>query len=32
VHVKGGLDGEAIAALFPASTPRPIAAMPTLAW
>jgi HAD superfamily hydrolase (TIGR01459 family) len=32
VHVKGGLDGEAIAALFPAGAPRPIAAMPTLAW
>jgi HAD superfamily hydrolase (TIGR01459 family) len=32
VHVKGGLDSEAIVALFPAGTPRPIAAMPTLAW
>jgi HAD superfamily hydrolase (TIGR01459 family) len=32
VHVKGGLDAGAIAALFPADAPRPIAAMPTLAW
>ena len=32
VHVKGGLDAGAIAALFPAGAPRPIAAMPTLAW
>jgi HAD superfamily hydrolase (TIGR01459 family) len=32
VHVKGGLDVGAIAALFPAGAPRPIAAMPTLAW
>jgi HAD superfamily hydrolase (TIGR01459 family) len=32
VHVKGGLDARAIAALFPAGAPRPIAAMPTLAW
>lgn len=32
VHVKGGLDAEAIDALFPAGSPRPIAAMAKLAW
>jgi HAD superfamily hydrolase (TIGR01459 family) len=32
VHVKGGLDAGAIAALFPAGAPRPDAAMPALAW
>lgn len=32
VHVKGGLDAKAIEALFPPGAPRPIAAMPKLAW
>jgi HAD superfamily hydrolase (TIGR01459 family) len=32
VHVKGGLDAAAIEALFPPGAPRPIAAMPKLAW
>ncbi len=32
VHVKGGLDSNAVEALFPAGAPRPIAAMPKLAW
>lgn len=32
VHVKGGLTAEAIAELFPPGTPRPVAAMPQLAW
>lgn len=32
VHVKGGLDAEAVEALFPAGSPRPVAAMPKLAW
>jgi HAD superfamily hydrolase (TIGR01459 family) len=32
VHIKGGLDTKAIETLFPPGTPRPIAAMPKLAW
>jgi HAD superfamily hydrolase (TIGR01459 family) len=32
VHVKGGLDAKAIEGLFPAGSPRPVAAMSTLAW
>lgn len=32
VHVKGGLDAAAIEALFPAGSPRPVAAMTKLAW
>jgi len=32
VHVKGSLDTAAVEALFPAGSPRPIAAMPRLAW
>jgi len=32
VHVQGGLDAAAIEALFPAGAPRPLAAMPKLAW
>jgi len=32
VHVQGDLDRKAIEALFPPGSPRPIAAMPKLAW
>jgi HAD superfamily hydrolase (TIGR01459 family) len=32
VHVTGGLDATALAALFPAGGPRPVAAMTSLAW
>lgn len=32
VHVKGALDAKAIEALFAPGAPRPIAAMPKLAW
>jgi len=32
VHVTGGLDDIALAALFPAGGPRPVAAMTSLAW
>lgn len=32
VHLKGALDSEAVAALFPPGGPRPIAVMPKLAW
>jgi ribonucleotide monophosphatase NagD (HAD superfamily) len=32
VHVTGGLDDIALAALFPAGGPRPAAAMTSLAW
>jgi HAD superfamily hydrolase (TIGR01459 family) len=32
VHVQGGLDANAIEALFPPGAPRPIAAMAKLAW
>jgi HAD superfamily hydrolase (TIGR01459 family) len=32
VHVQGDLDGKAIETLFPPGSPRPIAAMATLAW
>jgi HAD superfamily hydrolase (TIGR01459 family) len=32
VHVQGGLDAEAMAALFPPGAPRPVAAMPKLTW
>ncbi|MFA5899529.1 MAG: TIGR01459 family HAD-type hydrolase [Hyphomicrobium sp.] len=32
VHVKGGLDEAAVAALFPPGAPRPTAAMTALAW
>lgn len=32
VHVKGALDAKSIETLFPPGAPRPIAAMPKLAW
>jgi HAD superfamily hydrolase (TIGR01459 family) len=32
VHVQGGLDSAALEELFPPGAPRPVAAMPKLAW